>query len=407
MNLNYQSKDLNKFVFFFVTVIVGFIFNFGLIYFANFHLENISFGTFYLSLTLLNITIFAFQPFSFIVIRKIANTKNLKTQNKLIKYFINLIISYSLTGLFFSLFFLTITHFIFNFDSIYLYYFLLLAGATYFSSEILRNILESKKMIYQLGLYFFLWCFLKFFISAIFIYYIRTAFSGVLGIWLSSLIIFILFFFYFVKKVKLKFLISLKLKYFELRETINVLFFYFLIFLLFNLDIILCYFFYEKEVLGIYSASSVLAKGVIVFFNPFMKIFIPFSMNLKKIKKKKINNIVSLYLFILFLIGIFFLLFGETYLNSDYKFKNTDDTLFKFITISIFPLSVFRIVAMQDFAKFRESKIFYLIIPIILYTTIVSIANFDIYNFSKSFVFLSFFVLIYYFIISLFYKFIY
>ena len=138
-----------------------------------------------------------------------------------------------------------------------------------------------------------------------------------------------------------------------------------------------------------------------------MKIFIPFSINVKKIRKQKINNTIYIYLFVLLLIGIFFLIFSETYLNSDYKFKNTDNTLFKFITISIFPLSVFRIIAMQDFAKFRESKIFYLIIPIILYTTIVSIANFDIYNFSKSFVFLSFFVLIYYFIISLFYKFIY
>ena len=84
MKLNYQSKDLNKFVFFFVTVIVGFIFNFGLIYFANLYLENITFGTFYLSLTLLNITIFAFQPFSFIVIRKIADEKNSITQNLLI-----------------------------------------------------------------------------------------------------------------------------------------------------------------------------------------------------------------------------------------------------------------------------------------------------------------------------------
>ena len=407
MNFNYQSKDLKKFTFFFTTVTVGFIFNFALIYFANLHLSNISFGTFYLSLTLLNITIFAFQPFSFLVIRKVADERNLKMQNKLIKYFINLVISYSLTGLFFSSFLLAIAHSIFNFNSIYLYYFLLLAATTYFSSEILRNILESKKMINQLSLYFLLWCFLKFFISAAFIYYIKTAFSGVLGIWISSIIIFIIFFFYFVKKIKLKLLISLKLKYFEFRETINVLFFYFLIFLLFNLDIILCYFFYEKEILGIYSASSVLAKGVIVFFNPFMKIFIPFSINVKKIRKQKINNTIYIYLFVLLLIGIFFLIFSETYLNSDYKFKNTDNTLFKFITISIFPLSIFRIIAMQDFAKFRESKIFYLIIPIILYTTIVSTANFDIYNFSKSFVFLSFFVLIYYFIISLFYKFIY
>ena len=217
--------------------------------------------------TLLNITIFAFQPFSFLVIRKVADERNLKMQNKLIKYFINLVISYSLTGLFFFSFLLAIAHSIFNFNSIYLYYFLLLAATTYFSSEILRNILESKKMINQLSLYFLLWCFLKFFISAAFIYYIKTAFSGVLGIWISSLIIFIIFFFYFVKKIKLKFLMSLKLKYFEFRETINVLFFYFLIFLLFNLDIILCYFFYEKEILGIYSASSVLAKGVTVFFN--------------------------------------------------------------------------------------------------------------------------------------------
>ena len=136
-----------------------------------------------------------------------------------------------------------------------------------------------------------------------------------------------------------------------------------------------------------------------------MKIFIPFSINSKKVKKKKTNDIVFLYLFMLLLIGIFFLIFSETYLSSDYKFKNTDNTLFKFITISIFPLSIFRIVAMQDFSKFRGSKIFYLIIPIILYTCIVATANFDIYNFSKSFVFLSFFVLVYYSIISLFYKF--
>ena len=78
MNFNYQSKDLKKFIFFFTTVTVGFIFNFALIYFANLHLSNISFGTFYLSLTLLNITIFAFQPFSFLVIRKVADERNLK-----------------------------------------------------------------------------------------------------------------------------------------------------------------------------------------------------------------------------------------------------------------------------------------------------------------------------------------
>ena len=175
----------------------GFILNFSLIYFANFFLNTISFGTFYLSITFLNIAIFAFQPFSFIVIRKLSSTNSVKSQNELAKYFVNFVISYSMAILSLSLIFLLLINILFNFNAIYLYSFLILAALTYFSSEILRNILEAKKMLYQLSLYFFLLCFFKFIIAIFLIYYIRTAYSGVLGIWLSSLIIFVIFFFLF------------------------------------------------------------------------------------------------------------------------------------------------------------------------------------------------------------------
>ena len=409
LKLNYKTDNFKKFIFFFTSIFIGFVFNFGLIYFANFFLDNISFGAFYLSLTFLNLVIFAFQPFSFIVIRKLSLIDSIKSQNELARYFINFVISYSLIILFFSLILLFFINFLFNITAIYLYIFLILSALTYFSTEILRNVLEAKKMLYQLSLYFFLLCASKFIIAILFIFYIRTAYSGVFGIWISSLIIFIIFFSYFVRKINLKFLASLKIKYFKFKETIFIAIFYFLIFLLLNLDIVLCYFLYDKTTLGTYSASAAIAKGVLVFFNPFMKIFIPFSMegksSSKKIKYKNFFNIVVLYLCILFVIGIIFLIFGNYYLESAYSFRNTDNYLFNLITISIFPLSIFRIMVMRDFSKFKENKIFYVLIPIILYIVYVTVNSFDIYDFTKSFVFLSFFVLIYYSIISFFNKF--
>ena len=157
---NFHILDLKKFVFFFSTIIFGFGFNFVLIYFANYFLDTISFGTFYLSLTVLNVAIFAFQPFSFIVIRKLSFENKIAIQNKLSRYFVNLVISYSLSVLFFSIIFLLVLFSLYNIQSVYLYFFLILATTTYFSSEILRNILEAKKMIYQLSLYFFFWCLL-------------------------------------------------------------------------------------------------------------------------------------------------------------------------------------------------------------------------------------------------------
>ena len=409
LNLNYKIDDFKKFLFFLTSIFFGFVFNFGLIYFANFFLDNISFGSFYLSLTFLNIAIFAFQPFSFIVIRKLSSVKNIRLQNELARYFANFVISYSLLILSFSIILIFFINFIFNITAIYLYIFLILSVFTYFSSEILRNILEAKKMLYQLSFYFLLLCVSKFIIAILLIFYIRTAYSGVLGIWISSFIILIIFFSYFIKKIGLKFITSLKVKYFKFKETIFIVIFYFLIFLLLNLDIVLCYFIFDQATLGTYSASAAIAKGVLVFFNPFMKIFIPFSMseksNFENKKGKKILNIASLYMILLFIIALIFLLFGNYYLESDYIFKNTDNYLFKLITISIFPLSIFRIMVMRDFSKFKENRIFYVIIPIILYIIFISANNFDIYGFAKSFMFLSFFVLIYYSTISFLNKF--
>tara|TARA_Y100000590_G_scaffold166989_1_gene191219 strand:+ start:16973 stop:18232 length:1260 start_codon:yes stop_codon:yes gene_type:complete len=406
---NFHILDLKKFVFFFSTIIFGFGFNFVLIYFANYFLDTISFGTFYLSLTVLNVAIFAFQPFSFIVIRKLSFENKIAIQNKLSRYFVNLVISYSLSVLFFSIIFLLVLFSLYNIQSVYLYFFLILATTTYFSSEILRNILEAKKMIYQLSLYFFFWCLLKFLLAAFLIFYIKTTFSGIMGIWLGSIIIFCSFFYYFTKEIDLKFSISFKVKYFQLKETIYVTIFYFLIFLLLNLDIILCYFLYTKQILGMYSSSLVIAKGVLVFFNPLMKIFIPFSMsgenNLSFLKSKKTYNIIKLYLILLFFIGVFLIIFTDFYLNSELKFKNTDSYIFKMALISIFPLSIFRLMVMKDFTKFREHRIIYIVVPIIAYIIYIIMSNLSIYDFSRSFVFLSFFVLLYYFVISFLYKF--
>ena len=158
-----------------------------------------------------------------------------------------------------------------------------------------------------------------------------------------------------------------------------------------------------------YSSSLVIAKGVLVFFNPLMKIFIPFSMsgenNLSFLKSKKTYNIIKLYLILLFFIGVFLIIFTDFYLNSELKFKNTDSYIFKMALISIFPLSIFRLMVMKDFTKFREHRIIYIVVPIIAYIIYIIMSNLSIYDFSRSFVFLSFFVLLYYFVISFLYKF--
>ena len=127
--------------------------------------------------------------------------------------------------------------------------------------------------------------------------------------------------------------------------------------------------------------------------------------NLSFLKSKKTYNIIKLYLILLFFIGVFLIIFTDFYLNSELKFKNTDSYIFKMALISIFPLSIFRLMVMKDCTKFREHRIIYIVVPIIAYIIYIIMSNLSIYDFSRSFVFLSFFVLLYYFVISFLYKF--
>ena len=390
--LNFRSSlNFEKYVYFFFFTSISFIFNFLLIYFANFYLTSEFFGIFYLGLTILNISIFSFQPVSYFFIRQISYIKDDKLQNTLSNNFLNFLLSINLSICTIILLIIFGLNFFLNLKSFYLLLILCSLIFINYQFEISRNFLEAKKNFKGVANIFLFWSVTKFFISCFLIYNLQKSFSGIFGILISTLLSLIIISYILVKDYNFVFKFNIHNKLANLRVLVITCCFYFITILIINLDIFLAYFLFDKNILSKYAASIVIGKSLIVFFNPFMKFFI-------SNKDEKFLNLdyLNLILITLFLILFILIILSQFYLNTKYTLIGTNIEIYYLSLFSSSLICIFRFLAIKEYTLRNEKAIFFMLVPLIIFITFIYKMNINYIDLAKYFLYFSIIVLLYF-----------
>jgi O-antigen/teichoic acid export membrane protein len=393
---NFQVK---KYFLFNALNLIGFIINFGLLYYLNLFLLDELFGIFFITYTILNTVTFSLQPIAYHIIKEIS-LKNEQSQEYFITKTINTFFIINLVITSVLIIFIFFFNQFKNIESYYLYIGLFLSISGYIFYDILRAILEGLNKIVFSAFFFILNNFIKLCLILFVITYFTPVYFIFYSIFLAFIIVSIGQSFILKKYFKFELFNKINNSVIDLKKLFFAYLFYFFMLIMINFDLIICYFIFDKKTLAVYASSSILAKSINTLFNPIYRIFIPiFSLKdnnellTNKITSKK-YSLFFLILILLFLIG--FILIKDFYLNSNFVFKNMNYEIFEITTYSIFPLLIYRFILLKGYSTGDLKSIVYAIFPMSFFIFATIYFQPDILSFSKFFLIFSLILPIYY-----------
>lgn len=382
----------------------GFLFNYLLQHASSRFLDIGNFGIFYESIVIVNLSVAPAIIFGMYFTRFSVGVKKNEHSSELLNY-IYIIQIHGLKILFISILILLIFWLLLDFKSILLFTILLIVIYSNYLIESLKTILEGSKKVVLTGIFTSITLFFRFIFAISFLYFGGTVWSGMLGIMLSNLLIFFLFKKYHFKNIK--FHNSYKPKFNKLFK--GMLFFvlsFSLVTLVLYLDVLLVYFIFPVTQLSIYTASSVLPKGLLLFTQPLTKAIYPLISNNKVVSNHNyIIDGVKMIGIMLFIScsGVFTLyFFKDLFVTGAFSVNHIDQNIFSIIIFSIVPLTLLRTLVAISLARNDDKSPLLLFFPVGFYIIyLLTLESINISKFSYEFVMFSWLVLIYYLIVKL------
>ena len=397
----YEKSVIRKSSIFLLLVIPGFILNYLLFFAAGKLLPANGFGVFYASITLVTIAYAPAFVLSMFFSRHITNKLTDEGIDSAILEFkrgFGFILKW---GFYASIMFLILIPpipILTGFGSYLLLLVLILSIYSLYLFEAVRIGVEAQKKIITAGIITLSLFFFRFVFGVAGLWYYKTAWSGVSGVMLSSILVVVVFYFYILKDHSYRLILKP-----EIKMAINKIPLFSISFgtvaILMYLDIIIAYFLMDYANLSIYTASAVLPKGLIVAIMPLMKVLYPIIVTDHKLSSTGNTNILKVIFITLVVVilgaGIL-IVFGGILTGSNIAVKSSNAYIFRLISMAVIPLCLTRFLVIFKLAQNSDKHPLLLLIPIAFFLGYVYFAKPVIVDFAWSFLIFSLLIFIYY-----------
>ena len=394
----------------FIFTLPAYVANLGLLYLAPRLVNGETFGVFFLSNTIIN---WMFAPaiiISMYLLRDVTDMQKVQASGSLhimANKIIHLVAKRSSMTMFslaiLSLFLAKIA----GISSLYLIPLIFIITSLAYIGESFRAYFQATDSFLLLGSLNMFWMVSRFVLGSSGLYILQTAWGGLLGI---ALALSIVFFVYYKKFIRIQNkIITTKDDYRYQPPTITgilpSMLSYSALILACNIDIIIGYFVLDSSMLGVYSASSVLAKAILVLSFPLTHSIYP---ALLKNNDQTLNNnwlifFKGLILTSLLAGTVILLLHSLTGLvcSSDYGIKGCNSEIYKILLIPPFFLFLLVYLSLQSFSSGNDWFPALLCVPTVIFIVISIIYVHGIKMLSQSFAYFSVTICALYFIFIL------
>jgi hypothetical protein len=403
-----ENSIIRRAIIFLFLVFFGFLFNYLLYFVAGKLLQKESFGIFYGSITLINITTAPSMILGMYFSRYLSQSLLANGIDSAIfgfrKYF-GLVMKWGLLGSIISMLLIFPLKALTGIESSFLILILILAIYAAYITEAIRTGIEFQKKVIIAGVFTFIWCFTRavFGISGLILF--STAWSGMVGIALSSIPVCFIFYLYLTSGHNHS-VVSVSELNLDIPKLILFTISFGLTALIMYLDIIIAYFLLVPAEFTTYSASSILPKSIIVFTMPLMKVLYPIIVSDSASIQSHQSAIKAIIVILCVVLTGTAVLFTQNdfFSSSQIAIKFSDPKLLQVMAITVIPLTMIRSLVSFELAKDNDRYPLMLLIPAIIYLGYVVMFKPNIVEFSFSFLvfsFLTFFFCMFLMIMSL------
>ena len=245
---------------------------------------------------------------------------------------------------------------------------IILDSYTAYVGDLGRVMLQSLRRTVQLGLYTLVWMVLRLVLCVVGILVFHSVWGALTGVVTSSVVVWLGFHIWVAKSAG-----RVETELPSLPRILELLPFvagYGLMIAVSNLDILLSYFLLSQEEVGIYSASSIFPKAILVVTMPLLQMLFPMllsqqgSMRDFRVMLFKSVGVVA----VLTALGTGLVLLVSDWLcGGSWGLRNCQPGPLDILLLSVVPLALLRILVLLQFTRGQDWLAIWLAIPTVLY----------------------------------------
>lgn len=389
MSTGYQNSVIRRTFLQAAIIVPGFAANFFIYFFAGRLLASDEFGLFYVALTLGNVLFSGSLILNVFFTRHLVHVIQLAGKDAAFHAIRKIEKVVILSGLVFS----TLIFFGFSIISNYIgvqsrlvILLIILDAYTSFIADLGRVFFQAIGHSITLGLYTTIWMVLKLALCIGAIWMFNTVWAGLLGQVLSAVVMFTCFRIWITLSAcnKPTSILSMPSPMTLLVPALG----YSMMIIVSNMDVLVSYFLLSANDLGVYSASSVFPKAILVVITPLLQMLFPMMVGMGKLSrdvKVVIGKTVAVTL-ILTLIAVFIIWILSGWLcGGQWGLRLCQEPPLYILLLSAVPVALLRVIVMLQFARGREMFTLWLVVPILFYLPFSWISGHTIIGIAESY----------------------
>ncbi|MFC1488221.1 hypothetical protein ACFL6B_00070 [Thermodesulfobacteriota bacterium] len=278
---------------------------------------------------------------------------------------------------------LILGHF-FGVKSLILIILLVLTNYGNYLVEAVRIGFQGLQMFIWFGIASLVWMMLRFTFSMAGLYFGGSVWSGVLGILLSTIPIFFGSYHLITRQAPVKSILVPRLSL-NGRHLLKILASFGAFATIMYIDVLQAYISMDETALGIYSASSVLPKSIIIISMPAARVLFPIMVSTQSTGQSQKKNVLKGLLLSFLLSGAgaaILILFDELFCNSSIGINSCNPALMSILACSAIPICLLRVMVLLQFARGLDWHPLLLVFPVTVYLGYVTIAMPDTNDFA-------------------------
>jgi O-antigen/teichoic acid export membrane protein len=242
---------------------------------------------------------------------------------------------------------------------------------TAYVADLGRILLQSLRRTAPLGLYTLVWMLLRFLFCMVGLLIFRTVWGGFIGIVTSAVLVFSALHLWVAKQTR-----DLQIDVSPVPSLLTMspmAIGYGLTITISNLDVLVSYFMLNGEDLGVYSASSVFPKAIIVVVMPLLQMLFPIAMG-AQVSKRQYHAIIGKSVAVLLAVtvcgSIATWALSDLLCGGTWGIKNCETGTLNVLLWSVVPMAFLRALVLLQFVLKLDYLAIWLSIPALIYTWI-------------------------------------
>ncbi|MEE9301538.1 MAG: hypothetical protein V3V17_10510 [Alphaproteobacteria bacterium] len=355
-------------------VLPGHVLNYALLVGATHLLVSDAFGIFYAAIAIINVLFAPSLVLSLFLARHFARLKAQAGPGAAVEAFrqaFRLIARWGLLALFLGLAALSVIGSLVGVESFVLIALIVLTAYMAYVTDVVRAAFQGLQLFVLLGLMGLAWMALRFGLGMAGLGIVGTPWAGLVGILASGLIVCAIFYHVVLRRRDAKPIAEAAFPI-EVRKLVQFTMGFSLFSVITYLDVLVGYLVMERASFGVYAASSVLPKAIILLSLPVGQVLFPVLTDEESVGRVRSTSVakgLGLTFFVSAVGSVIVLAFADFFCGEGFGITLADPELVRLLTLSAIPICLLRVVVMRELARGRDWHPLYLMIPLLPFTS--------------------------------------